>query len=386
MISRRGLFTAAAGVGATAVLASCGRLSGEQAAAAPAPAAGPIFFGVSAPLSGASAEYGKIWRTGFDLALDEINGAGGVKGREIELLWEDTQSDQKQSVPVAQKFAGDSRVLAELGDFASPASMAASPVYEKAHLVQFGFTNSHPDFTKGGEYMWSTSTTQQDHAPELADLAKSLGTKQAVYYINTDWGKTTWKLYEEHAKKSGYEIVHSEAVQADGSDFRPSLISGRDKGADVLVFIAYYQAAALLTQQAKNVGLGQAKIALPSSAYSPQYIALGGEATEGSQLIVRFHPGDTRPQVREFVDKYQKRYGKQPDDFGAGAYDALKILAWAVEHSDGTREGVRKALLEGKDIPSLLYGPFAFREDRRVTTPKSTRLVVKGGAFTLAGA
>jgi len=110
----------------------------------------PIRFGVSGPFSGNNAEYGRIWQQAMNLALEEINGAGGIQGRPLELVYEDTQSDPKQSVPVAQKFAGDASILAELGDFASPASMAASPIYERGKLVQFGFTNSHPDFTKGG--------------------------------------------------------------------------------------------------------------------------------------------------------------------------------------------------------------------------------------------
>ncbi|HMJ99202.1 MAG TPA: ABC transporter substrate-binding protein, partial [Reyranella sp.] len=110
----------------------------------------PIYLGVSGPLTGPNAQYGAQWKQGFDLALDEINGAGGIKGRPLAYIFEDTQSDPRQSVAVAQKFVADPRIVVELGDFSSPASMAASPIYQKAKLVQFGFTNSHPDFTKGG--------------------------------------------------------------------------------------------------------------------------------------------------------------------------------------------------------------------------------------------
>src|SRR6476646_9102552 len=110
--------------------------------------------------TGPNAQYGAQWKMGFDLALDEINGGGGIKGRPLAYIFEDTQSDPRQSVAVAQKFVADPKIVAELGDFASPASMAASPIYQKAKLVQFGFTNSHPDFTKGGEFMFSLVLTQ----------------------------------------------------------------------------------------------------------------------------------------------------------------------------------------------------------------------------------
>ena len=128
----------------------------------------PIYLGVSGPLTGPNAQYGAQWKQGFDLALDEINAAGGIKGRPLAYIFEDSQSDPRQSVAIAQKFVADPKIVVELGDFSSPASMAASPIYQRPGLVQFGFTNSHPDFTKGGDFMWSTSVSQADEQPLLA--------------------------------------------------------------------------------------------------------------------------------------------------------------------------------------------------------------------------
>lgn len=113
-------------------------------------AKGRFNIGVSGPLTGPTAEYGEQWKKGFDLALEEINGTGGINGRPLEYIFEDTQSDPKQSVVVAQKFVADPRIIVELGDFSSSASMAASQIYQRGGLVQFGFTNSHPDFTAAG--------------------------------------------------------------------------------------------------------------------------------------------------------------------------------------------------------------------------------------------
>src|SRR5258707_6282957 len=131
----------------------------------------PIVAGVSGPLTGPNAQYGAQWKRGFDLALDEINGKGGVKGRPLQYVFEDSQSDPRQAVAIAQKFVSDRRIVLELGDFSSPASMAASPIYQRAALVQFGFTNSHPDFTKGGDFMWSTSVSQAEEQPMMAGYA-----------------------------------------------------------------------------------------------------------------------------------------------------------------------------------------------------------------------
>ncbi|MBV9634273.1 MAG: ABC transporter substrate-binding protein, partial [Methylobacteriaceae bacterium] len=103
----------------------------------------PVLIGVSGPLTGQNAQYGAQWKKGFDLALEEVNGKGGIKGRPLQYVFEDSQADPRQSVAIAQKFVSDPKIVVEVGDFSSTASMAASPIYQRAGLVQFGFTNSH---------------------------------------------------------------------------------------------------------------------------------------------------------------------------------------------------------------------------------------------------
>ena len=176
----------------------------------------PIMLGVSGPLTGPNAQYGAQWKQGFDLALDEIHTAGGINGRKLAYTFEDSQSDPRQSVAIAQKFVSDPKIVMELGDFSSPASMAASPIYQRGGLVQFGFTNSHPDFTKGGDFMWSTSVSQADEQPLLALYAvRDLGLKKlAVLHQNTDWGRTSKDFFVKAAKDYGADIAVTEGYIA----------------------------------------------------------------------------------------------------------------------------------------------------------------------------
>ncbi len=159
---------------------------------------------MSGPLTGQYAQYGADWKRGFDLALDQVNGSGAIKGRPLAYDFEDSQADPRQAVAIAQKFVADPRVLIELGDFSSAASMAASPIYQRGRLVQFGFTNSHPDFTKGGDYMWSNAPNQADDMPMLADYAARLGLKRVgIAFINSDWGRTSKDLFVKAAAGKG---------------------------------------------------------------------------------------------------------------------------------------------------------------------------------------
>src|SRR6266576_1481267 len=188
----------------------------------------PITLGVSGPLTGPNAQYGAQWKQGFDLALDEIHAAGGINGRKLVYVFEDSQSDPRQSVAIAQKFVSDPKIVMEIGDFSSTASMAASPIYQRGGLVQFGFTNSHPNFTKGGDYMWSNSISQADETPRLAKYAADLGLKRlAVLYLNTDWGRTSDKIFAESGKSMGLDVVAAEGYQPDEKDFRSTLVRVR---------------------------------------------------------------------------------------------------------------------------------------------------------------
>lgn len=346
----------------------------------------PIYIGVSGPLTGQNARYGEQWKKGFDLALDEINGAGGINGRKLEYIFEDSQSDPKQSVVVAQKFVADPRIIVELGDFSSGASMAASPIYQRGGLVQFGFTNSHPDFTSaGGDYTWSNSVTQAQAAPALADFAvTTLGQKNlAVFHLNTDWGKTTYDLFAARVAELGGTVVATEAYLAEEKDFRSALTRVRDANPEAIVLISYQADGALIVQQIR-----QAELALPligaSSVQSPDFLKLGGADVEGVFIRGQFLPEDPRPEIKNVVDQYKAKYNETPDYFAIHAYDTLHLIAKAIEIGGPTREGVHAALPQLKDVPSVIYGKATFDPaTRRVQNPNFVDLQVKDGAFVL---
>ena len=345
----------------------------------------PIYLGVSGPLTGPNAQYGAQWKQGFDLALDEVNGAGGINGRPLAYIFEDTQSDPRQSVAVAQKFVADSRIVAELGDFSSPASMAASPIYQKAKLVQFGFTNSHPDFTKGGDYMWSNSVSQADEQPLSAAYAvKRLGLKKiAVLHLNTDWGRTSKDIFVKAAKDMGAEVVAVEGYMADEKDFRSTLVRVRDAKPDGLMLVSYYSDAALIARQVKQSGLNLPMVAA-SSVYSPKFVELGGDAVEGVYTASRYFPEDPRPQVRNFVTKFKAKYDKEPDAFNAYAYDTIILMAQVMRESGTDRKAIHDGLAKVKDVPSVIFGKATFDPaTRRVSGAMNVELVVKDGRFTV---
>ena len=359
------------------------------AAAAVAPALGaraaePITVGVSGPLTGPNAQYGAQWKRGFDLALDGINCAGGVKGRPLQYRFEDSQSDPRQSIAVAQKFVSDPSIIMELGDFSSPASMAASPIYQRAKLVQFGFTNSHPDFTKGGDHMWSNSTNQAEEQPRLAEFAAKLGFKRpAVLHLNTDWGRTAKDAFLKAAPGLGMEVTTAEAYLSAEQDFRPTLVRARDSKADGLVLLSYYADGALICRQSRDSGL-TLPILAGTSNYSPKFIELGGAGVEGVAVMTTFFPGDPRPEVQDFVKRYQAKYDQEPDSFSAGSYDTMILVAALCDKYGATRDAMQTGLTEIRDVPSVVYGKVSFDPvTRRIPAASYKLLMVKNGKFVV---
>ena len=352
-------------------------------AAVAQPAGEPVTIGVSGPLTGQNAQYGAQWKKGFDLALEEVN-QKGVKGRPLQYVFEDSQADPRQSVAIAQKFVSDPKIVVEVGDFSSTASMAASSIYQRAGLVQFGFTNSHPNFTKGGDYMWSNSVSQADEQPRLAKYAADLGFKHvAVLYLNTDWGRSSQAIFTESAKSLGVEVVAAEGYQPDEKDFRSTLVRVRDAKPEAIVLISYYADGALITRQTRSVGLTQPIVA-SGSIYSPKFIELAGDASNGVFTESNFFPNDPRPEVQSFVTKFKAKYNEEPDDFNAVAYDTIILLADVIDAYGADRAAIHDGLAKIKDVPSVIYGKATFDpQTRRVAGARAVYLVVKDGQFVL---
>jgi len=343
--------------------------TGLAAQAAFAQSKEPVLIGVTGPLTGQYAQYGAQWKRGFDVALDEINAGGGINGRPLAYVFEDSQSDPRQTVNIARKYVADERIMVEVGDFSSAASMAASPIYQAAGLVQFGFSNSHPDFTKGGDYVWSNAVNQKDEMPLLADFVRDLGLKKvAILHLNNDWGRTAKDLLVEAIKARGGEVVGSEGYLADEKDFRSAIVRARGANPDSIALI-------------RQAGITQPIIA-GGSIYSPKFLELGGDLVNGVLTTVPFFPDDPRPLVQDFVKRFVAKFGEQPDAYNGRAYDTFILLASVMRQFGIERKAIKEGLGKIKDVPSVVYGKVAFdTATRRVADPFVSRIEVKNGKW-----
>jgi branched-chain amino acid transport system substrate-binding protein len=342
----------------------------------------PVTFGVSAAQTGQYAQYGEQFKQAFDLAAEQVNAEGGIDGHPVALKYEDSQSDPKQSVAVAQKFVGDDSVVLVFGDYSSAASIPASPIYTAGKLLQYGFNNSNPDFTaKGTEYQWSTSITTSDSYTWTADYIKKSGVDSVgVTYLNTaDWGIPAYAAFKAEAAKIGLRITDAEGVLDTSDDYRPSLSKAVAGKPQAFVHIGYGPDAAKIVTQLRAIGY-------EGTFYGGQDEQSfdGTPDAEGSIIGSQFLETSTDPTVSAFVTAFKKKYPKETDvtAFEAGAYDALNVAVAAAKAGGTTREGILAGFKKIKDVPSTVYGTITFDPStRRVASPQLTPTILKDGKW-----
>jgi branched-chain amino acid transport system substrate-binding protein len=346
-----------------------------------------LYFGVSAAETGPYAQYGAQFKEAFTLAADQVNAKGGVDGHPVALKYEDSQSDPKQSVTVAQDFVQDKSIKLVFGDYASSASIPASPIYTAGKLLQYGFNNSNPDFTaKGSEYQWSTSVTTNESYTWTADYIKKQGVKSVgITYLNTaDWGIPAYQAFKAEAKKIGLKITDAEAVDPTGTDFRPSLIKAVAGKPQAFVHIGYGPDAAEIVSQLRSIGY-------EGKFYGGQDVAVFDQSptAQGSIEGAEFLSTNPNKEVASFVKAFLAKYPKETEvtGFEAGAYDALNVAVAAAKIGGTSRAGILKGFKELKNVPSVVYGEITFDKKTRLpAAPQLTPTVLKKDEWVAIGA
>lgn len=381
-ITKRALVVLTA-AGVLSSLTACG-LNGDNAGnSSAAQQSGTVNIGVIYPKTGQYAEYGKLFKQGFDLAVAQVNKDGGVQGKKLGLKYYDTQSDAKQDAAVAPKIASDQSIIAVVGDYASPASSAASPTFQQAGLVHYGFNNSASTFTDTGDHVWTPQIGQDVYQKANADIVAKHAKKISVVYLENDWGKQAYQYFKEEAEKQGVDIVYESSYLADSTDLSPILIPARDAKPEAIVDIGYGPDGALVLNTLRD------KLGYTGEFFGGQeteeFLSLAGKNAEGTIITGSFSAEGTKDKkAQQFVKAFKAKYGTTPGNFEVTAYQAIIDLSYAANKEGATREGIQKGLQTITDFP--LYqgdgGTFKFNQKtRRTDNIKPILLIVKNGKF-----
>ncbi len=316
----------------------------------------PIRIGEYASITGKEASLGQSSHNGTMMAIDDLNAAGGVLGRPLLLITEDTQSKPGESATAAKKLISRDKVVALLGEVASSRSLEAAPVAQLAKVPMISPASTNPKVTETGNYIFRTCFIDPFQGPVMAKFAREkLRAKRVALIVSNSSAYSIGlaKFFREAFTANGGTIVLEQKYAEGDKDFKAQLTAIKAAGVDAVFNPGYYNEGALIVLQARDLGL-TLPIFGADSWEAEALIELGGKAIEGAYLCSHYSPADPSPRVQNFVQAYKKRFGSTPDSNASLGYDSVLVLVDAIKRAGSTdRAKIRDALAATKNFAAV---------------------------------
>jgi branched-chain amino acid transport system substrate-binding protein len=305
----------------------------------------PIKVGHYGSMTGSEATFGQSTDKGIRLAIDEINAKGGINGRPIELITYDTKGDSGEAGKAVTRLISSDKVVAVLGEVASSLSIAGGAVCQQYGVPMITPSSTNPRVTMGKDYVFRVCFTDDFQAFALAKFVKENLKVEKVGILYDQKQAYSKGLRDEFAKafkKMNGQIVIDQAYSGGDQDFSAQLSAIAAANPDVILVPGYYTDGAAIAIQARKKGI-KAPLLGGDGWDSEQLGKIAGDAIVGSYYSN--HSAPDQPDMKDFVDKYQRKYSQMPDALGGLGYDAANLLA----------DALRKAKsLGGKDVRDVL--------------------------------
>ncbi|WP_418126422.1 ABC transporter substrate-binding protein [Variovorax sp. 160MFSha2.1] len=310
------------------------------------PAMADALIGVSLPQTGPKALVGRNFKQGVELAVTEINAAGGVLGKPLEVVFEDDQGDNPNgAINAVNKLMQVGKVPVMIGPHYSVTQMATQKTYCNGKVVSLTGGTSVAITHSGCNYVIRTRSDDDVQAKALIAYAQKelkAGEKTAIFYANDDFGKSGQARVVAQMASLGLKPVAVESHNPSDKDYSAQLAKLQKAGAELVILWAHDTDAALILRQAKQFGL---PFKFAGAVLSEEaFLKLAGSAAEGSMSASYFVPTDPNPAVQAFVKKYEAMYRMAPDVWSATYYDATILAAKAINEARSSDvEKIREA-------------------------------------------
>lgn len=316
-----------------------------------------IKVAVLAPLSGAVPTFGASTRDGALFAIEEWNAKGGVLGKQIEAVVEDSQCTPDPAVNAANKVIDQDKVHYIIGEVCSKASIPISEIAEEKGVVQISPTSTNTmltlmaDGTTVKDYIFRACFIDPFQGLVMAKFAIGKGYKTAFLMFDqgNDYVRGLSEAFEKSFQELGGTIVGKESYTSQDTDFSATLTKVADSKAEVLFLPDYYNIVNLVGAQAKEKGV--TAVMMGGDGWDSSDLNM--EASEGGFYSNHYSPDDTRPIVVEWVNKYKAKYGVVPDALATLAYDATNLLLAAIEKAGADDPAKVKDALAGIDLETV---------------------------------
>lgn len=354
-----------------------------------AAAAETVKIGMLAPLTGFAAADGASALNSVKIAVDQVNGKGGILGKKVQLIVYDDRADAKEAVALAYKLIEQDKIAAFVAGSYSLPTRAVAPIFQEEKIPLVAAYAIHPDVTKAGEYCFRNGFLGTVEGKAAAYTAYKLLHAKTVALLTSDndFGRTLvegFKMYQaKHA--NDMKIVYEQAYPFSEKDFKPYLSKIKEANPDVIFASGYYFQTGPLLKQARELGI-KSKVLGEEGADSPKLAEIAGEAAEGFYIVTNFDRDDPRPVVQNFLKEYRRRFKIEPDMVGASAYDGFMIIIDAMRKTKTVTNptAIRMAISKTTEFDGLTGIIKGFTHIGEVVKPVQVQ-VVKNGLFRRFG-
>ena len=341
-----------------------------------------IPIGEYASLTGNEAAFGRSSHRGTELAIEELNKAGGVLGKKLKLITEDTQSKEGESSTVVSKLISREGVIAVLGEVASGRSLEAAPICQQNKIPMISPSSTNPRVTQVGDYIFRVCFLDSFQGDALARFAiNNLKAKKVAIMsdVAAPYSVGLAEFFEQSFTKRGGTVVSEQKYSSRDTDFNAQLTAIKSTVPDAIFVPGYYQEAGLIIRQARQLGINVPLFG-GDGWEAPELLSIAKEAAEGTYYTTHYSPQAQTPEVQNFVQAFKAKYNETPDAMAALGYDSAIVLVDAIKRA-GSTEGpkLRDALAATKDVKGVT-GSTTIDKNRDATKP-ATVITIRNGKF-----
>jgi branched-chain amino acid transport system substrate-binding protein len=342
-----------------ALLASCAKAPDNE-----------IRVGEYGSMTGGTATFGLTTHEGIQMAVDEVNAAGGINGKMVRLITEDDRGKAEDAATVVNKLINSDRVHAVLGEVASSNSLAAAPIAQRAGIPMISPSSTNPKVTQQGDYIFRVCFIDPFQGKVMAKFAReTLKAKTAAILRDksSDYSVGLADVFSAEFKGMGGSVLIDQAYQGKDVDFKSQLTTIAQKKPDVLYVPGYYTEVGLIAKQAREMGVTVPLLG-GDGWESPELYSIGGKALDGCYFSNHCSPDSKDKAVQDFVAKHQAKYHGDPGALTMLGYDAAMVLFDAIRRSPS---------LSGADLKAAIAATKDFQGVTGTITLDAERNAVK---------
>ncbi len=322
-------------------------------------------LGIPLPLTGTNAKFGEIEKKSYEIAKDEINAKGGIKGKKVVLEFEDSQGKPEVARSIVERLVDVKKQPVVFGEYSSSCSKAIAAVAEERKVPYLVVTGATDDITQQKyKYVFRMNPTNAYYATGLMSFLNTVVKPKtiAILYESSDFGTSGAEDMVNQAKKAGMQVLIKEQYEKGAVDFRPILSKVKAARPDVIYMVSYVMDAALLMRQIKELRIDAKLYAGGAAGFAiPEFVQNAKEASELVMTATLWSPQIAYPGAKQFAEKYKRLYKDYPSYHGAEAYSALYIIKDVLERAKSWKANDIRAAFKATNMMTA-FGPIKFED------------------------